>query len=234
MRKIGLVVAMLCGLGMAGTGVAEGNNSSLAPLTQADASGTTSQPDYILNKCKEYEETADPESAIHGIDPSYALANALNTQAGKKVVFDRTSIKNIMLVESAKYGKLEQRTAPNGIIYFMYYSEPGFVGDDHASFMAEFDGKRYKIVVNIKVLKYVDDNNPQCFKPQLIKVTKSSSGTNGYDLNSISVTFADLQSAAVGQNKLDSNADGFNWFIDTTPTGRRIEKWGQIYFSSST
>ena len=48
------------------------------------------------------------------------------------------------------------------------------------------------------------------------------SGSSSYDLNTIPVTFADLTGSALGQTNasgitLDTNAAGYNWFIDTTP-----------------
>lgn len=171
-------------------------------LAQADASGISTQPDYILKTCQEYQEDAEPESALHGVEPAGWLANYIAKKDHRRIDAATQVAIKATLLETTKHGKLEQRTAPNGAIYFMYYSEPGFVGEDKASFMAEFEGKRYKIVVNIKVLKYVDDNNPVCFEPKLIKVTKPSLGASGYgsgyELSSVTVTFADLEGGAIG------------------------------------
>ena len=59
--------------------------------------------------------------------------------------------------------------------------------------MAEFQGKLYKIVVDIKVLDVVVENIPVCPPPKLIKVTKPSSGDSGYrsgyNLASVSVSY---------------------------------------------
>jgi hypothetical protein len=163
-------------------------------LAQANTSGTTPQPDYILKACQETVEDAEPESAVHGVEPSGWLANYFGNRDHRLIDSATVAAIKTTLLEGTTHGKLEQRTAPNGAVYYMYYSEPGFVGDDQATFMAEFEGKRYKIIVNLKVLKYFDDNNPQCSKPQLIKVTKPTSGDSGfgsgYDLASVTVTFA--------------------------------------------
>ncbi|MBU0621288.1 MAG: matrixin family metalloprotease [Gammaproteobacteria bacterium] len=97
--------------------------------------------------------------------------------------------------------------------------------------MVEFEGKRYKFILQIKVMEYVPDDTT-CPPPKLIKVTKPSSGASGlgagYNLGSVGVTFSDLAGGALGQTigstiTLDTNAAGFNWFIDPTPG--QNEEW---------
>ena len=49
------------------------------------------------------------------------------------------------------------------------------------------------------------------------------SGSSSFELNTIPVTFADLSGSALGQTNangitLDTNASGYGWFIDTTPS----------------
>jgi hypothetical protein len=155
------------------------------------------------------------------------LANALNSVTGKPVVMDYSVIKNITLLEGTKHGELLTRTASDGRTTFRYNPVPDYVGDDRAVFMAEFEGKRYKIVVNLKVSLGVDYKDPLCPENpyELIKVKPSSGASGidtGYSLGTVSVTFADLAGGAVGQSvgttiTLDTNAAGHNWYIDTTP-----------------
>ena len=66
------------------------------------------------------------------------------------------------------------------------------MGKDKAVFLAEFQGKRYMVVVNLVVSKDLIENpltsdmTPVCPEPQLIKLkSKPSSGSSGYDLNPI-------------------------------------------------
>ena len=100
---------------------------------------------------------------------------------------------------------------------------PDYVGNDNAVFMAEFEGKRYKIVVNLVVSMVIDENNRHSVPDQNSSKSKNPpSGSSGYDLNSITVTFADLARRRRRPNHrhaitLDTNAAGYNWFIDTTP-----------------
>jgi len=102
----------------------------------------------------------------------------------------------------------------------MYEPEPGYEGQDRAVFMAEFEGKRYKIIVVIEVSQYVDESASVCPKPQLIKVNKPQNGSSIIDLNTLN--FASLEKGAVGQSDLtgitlDDNANGYHWYIDLTP-----------------
>jgi hypothetical protein len=75
-------------------------------------------------------------------------------------------------------------------VYYEYRSEPGYEGNDRVVFMAEFEGKRYKIVIDLIVGMVIDENSPQCPPPKLIKVTKPSSGSSGIDSGSIFVSLA--------------------------------------------
>jgi hypothetical protein len=199
-------------------------------LAQAAApgAGATPQPDYILNTCKETESTDDSMSAVHAVDPAYGLANFLNSQSNKQVVFDLASIKTTLL-KGPTHGEITSGTTNYGRTAYSYDATPNYVGKDQAVFMAEFEGKRYKIVVNLVVSLQINENpllagqKPVCPPPTLIKVNgKPVSGSSSYDLNSIPVTFADLTGSALGQTNasgitLDTNASGYNWFIDTTP-----------------
>lgn len=188
-------------------------------LVQAAAPGATSQPDFILKDCQETEHTADPRSALRGVDPAYALKNYIQNRDNHYV--DLAVIKNVTMLEGAKHGEITSGTSNYGRVVFRYDPEPGYLGNDRAVFMAEFEGKRYKIVIDLHVLTIIHDNVDltSCPPPQLIKVNgKPASGSLGIDLNNISVGISDLTGAAVGQTvgttiTLDTNAAGYNWFM---------------------
>lgn len=207
-----------------------------APIVLAQAAtptaGTTPQPDFILQTCGETESTGDPSSAMHAVDPARMLANYLNSSSDKQVVFNLADINNVTLLQGTQYGKITSVVDNTGRSWYAYDPTPNYIGNDRAVFLAQFEGKVYKIVLNLVVSLQVNENpltdeqTPVCPEPTLIKVTKPSSGASGYgagfDLTSVPVTFADLAGAAIGQTNtdgiiLDSNAAGYNWFIDTTP-----------------
>ncbi len=169
-------------------------------LVQADTSvaGATPQPDYILKYCKETESTGDSRSAMRAVDPASMLIIYFQQYKGAGFI-DDTEIKNISLLENTKHGEIISGTTNTGRIAFGYDPEPEYVGKDRAVFMAEYQGVRYKIVVDLRVFLLFDEKTPVCPPPQLIKVNKPSSSNSGYDLNSISTSFGALDGAAVGQ-----------------------------------
>lgn len=208
MRAMMRTVALLTGvLGIAG-GAAAGHRgqSPIVPetpivLAQAEAAGATPQPDYLLNICQETPSAGDTTTAMNGVNPAGWLRNYLESKDNR--VVDLANIKNLTLLESTKHGELVPHTSSSGILYYMYTPIYKYMGDDRAVFTAEFEGKRYTIVVNLIVQKTVDENTPLCPRPTLIKVTKPSSGASGYgssyDLSSVSVTLADLSGGAFAQ-----------------------------------
>jgi hypothetical protein len=189
-------------------------------LVQADAAAPPA-PDFILNACNETASMAQfAGTAIRAIDPATDLAISLNEIANKAVVTDLTMIKNITLLEGTKHGKLVEEKDNEGLVSYYYDPVPNYVGDDRAVFTAEFAGKRYKIVVNLKVSLGVDNNSPLCPENpyELIKVKPSSGASGidtGYSLGTVSVTFADLAGAALGQAVgTTTTAAGNNWFAN--------------------
>ena len=197
------------------------------PIVLAQSSSAVAPPDYIMTKCQGTASAQEFDgTALRAIDPGYALFNALNKAAGMQVVPALTSITNITLLEGPKHGGIVAGTSTSGRTAYRYDPVPDYVGEDRAVFMADYDGKHYKIVVNLKVSWGLDNelcpDNPY----QLEKVTNPSSGSgingNDFALSTVSVTFADLQGAALGQTTgttitLDTTASGYNWFIETTP-----------------
>jgi len=152
-------------------------------LVQAATAGasTALQPDYILKACTETMDTIDPTSAMRGVDPAYMLTNYLNSHSSKQVVFDLTTIKTTLL-QGTKHGNLVAGTSTSGRTAYRYDPTPNYIGNDRAVFQAVFEGKVYKIVVDIKVLEVVDETPgaSECEPPRLIKVTKPSSGDAGF------------------------------------------------------
>lgn len=117
-----------------------------------------STPDFIFNACRETEHEPDNSvSPFGGIHPAHMLGYYLSNM-GPDVKPEDVKITPL---SGPQHGKL------NG---YLYKPTPGYLGDDRATFMAEYKGKHYKIVVTIKVLAGVDENTPVCPAPTLIKV----------------------------------------------------------------
>ena len=136
-------------------------------LAQAGNASAAASPDFILEACKETEHTPNnPRSALRVIDPAYMLQNYA-ASVGRD--FALADIKTTVL-ESTKNGKLTAEVDNTGTLSYRYDPTPGFLGNDRASFMAEYGGKRYKIIADIKVLLGIDENSPVCPDATLIKV----------------------------------------------------------------
>lgn len=193
------------------------------PIVLAQAAtpavGSTPQPDYILKDCQETENGGDPRSAMRGVDPAGMLYIYFQRH-GRDV--NLASIKTTLL-EGTTHGKIFSEVDNEGLTSYHYDAEPNYVGKDRAVFMAEFEGKRYKIVLDLRVFDIVNENSPTCPEPLLIKVNnKPVSGASSDDLNTIPVTFTDLAGSALGQTTgtaitLDTTAAGNGWFVDNTP-----------------
>jgi hypothetical protein len=170
-------------LGLAG--VVSGAHATMLDLT----------PDlFILTSCKETESPAtDPMSATEIVDPATLLAIEVERRSKPFADFSASvaSIKTTLL-ENTTHGKLISQPPYAGREFYRYQVDLGYLGKDKAVFMAEFQGKRYKIVMELHVVQFVDDsdNGSSCPPPKLIKVNgKPVSGASDYNLGNITVHF---------------------------------------------
>lgn len=206
-KQMKTIAALLCALSMAS-----------GSMAAAPSAGTTPQPDYLLTGCQQTESTGNPRSADRAVDPASLLSLFLQNRDHRAIdLATRASIKPILL-EGTTHGNIVMfsNIANYGGTAFRYDPIPNYEGKDRAVFLAEFEGKVYKIVINIVVSPTVGESpllpgeKPVCPPPKLIKVTQPSSGASGfgsgYGLNSVTVTFADLHGAAVGQAQLPGMA----------------------------
>jgi hypothetical protein len=176
--SIGSVVILAGAMGFVTGTATAADNSSLAPLTLR-------QPDYILNDCQETESTGDPSSAMRTVDPAGMLAVYMQNHNNRNVDMAMLAAIKTTLLQDTSHGKITSVIDNTGRPWYAYDPIPDYVGNDRAAFLAEFEGKVYKIVVELHVFRTVNENNPTCPDPQLIKVTKPakpSSGANGYHL----------------------------------------------------
>jgi len=144
-------------------------------LAQAAAPGSTEpQPDYLFNACKDTTSLGDPMSAERGVNPAGMLATYIGNRDNRPIDrATRATIKTTLL-QGTMHGKLIPHTTGDGRSYFMYDPIPGYTGSDQAVFMAEFEGKRYKIVVELRVAAVeAYGNETSCPPPRSSKSTAS-------------------------------------------------------------
>ena len=161
------------------------------PIVLVQAADTSSQPDYLLKTC---DESSSGGGGV--INPAAWLVGAVLRQEHRKVSAQEGSALaatvKLTQLQAYAHGQLIPHS-PNGRVFYEYRSEPGYVGKDQAIFMAEFEGKRYKIVANVVVSMTINENAPQCPEPTLIEITKPSSGDSrfgtSYTFASVSVSY---------------------------------------------
>ncbi len=162
------------------------------PIVLAQAAtpgaGSTPQPDYILKECQETQSTGN---LLNSVNPAALLGIFIENRDHR--VVDLDSIKATLL-KGAAHGEITTEVDNIGHTWYSYEPIPNYVGKDQAVFMAEFEGKRYKIVVNLVVSLQIIENplvegqKPVCPQPTFIKVNgKTVSGSSGYDFGSITV-----------------------------------------------
>ncbi|MDR3055624.1 MAG: hypothetical protein LBU53_09520 [Zoogloeaceae bacterium] len=158
-------------------------------LAQTSSGTTTPQADYILKNCQHTADTSDPRSAVRWVDPAGMLQDYMQNQ-NKNKRSDIVEFKPVLL-QGTKHGKLTEEVSKDASNYgrIAYYYDPdnGYLGNDQAIFMVEFQGNYYKVVVDLKVVgTYNDyDDDRFCPPPRLIRVNNKSisdaSGINDYN-----------------------------------------------------
>src|SRR6266581_3181205 len=187
----------------------------LAQAATTAAGGTTSSPDYLLKTCMEVSSSTASRAVPNLVDAAGMLVVHIGNRE-HRYIDPATAIVRLTLLENAKHGELLPKTSGSGRVSYTYSSKPGYLGKDEAVFLAEFQGKRYKVVVNLVVSKDLVENpltsdmTPVCPEPQLIKLkSKPSSGSPGYDLNPV-IAIADLPCTAVGQTIANTTSSNFS------------------------
>ncbi len=200
MRKsIGWAVVVLSALGMVSGNVAAGNGglspnvaftidvpnvpAQDIPIVLAQAAtpsvGTTPQPDYILKDCQQTPSTGDSRSAMRAVEPTGMLAAYIENHSERVIDSATEAAIKITLLEGTKHGNLIAGTSTSGRTAYRYDPTPNYTGNDRAIFLAEFEGRVYKIVVNLVVSPTVGETplmigeKPVCPPPILIKAPPS-------------------------------------------------------------
>jgi hypothetical protein len=226
-----------------------------AAVIVADA-GMAKQFDFILKDCKAIPTDPDsnPKTYKDGHGATHWNAEYFINPAGKlwaylqirdrRAITDMSVFKNVVMLEAPKHGHIrlmnedELDGADNP--FFHFTPTPGYVGKDKAVFAVEYQGKRYRVDVELILVSSVMDEGCAA---RLIKIKKSATVTsvseagypdlaNWYQNLSLQalltgvkdalIGFTDLPGASLGQTTgdkitLDADAAGYGWFIDTTP-----------------
>ena len=133
------------------------------------------KPDYVLKTCEEVP-SGEEITEMNTINPAGWLVSQVLYERGRKVTYDefKTLIASVELMQlhPVSNGKLIPNTKSVGGKGYTYMPKAGYVGKDQAIFMGKFEGKHYKVIADVVVSIYVDEDEPQCPEPELTKVTK--------------------------------------------------------------
>ena len=124
---------------------------------------------------------------MRAVDPAYMLKNYIQGRDNR--VVELVDIKNVVMLQNTTVGKITSVVDNTGRSWYRYDAPANYEGNDKAAFMAEYQGKLYKIVLEIHVFEVVDESASSCPPSKLIKVTKPSSGLSDYNFNSITVSY---------------------------------------------
>ncbi|MEQ1533296.1 MAG: matrixin family metalloprotease, partial [Sideroxydans sp.] len=151
----------------------------------------------------------------------------------------------VKLFEMPKHGQAQLVDEPSQ--HWTYMPDKGYQGADRAIYLVESQGKQYKVVINFWVVEVLDEDRPSQYcdsvdfgasnglstPPTGLKPLSMSDFTAWQNeaqfasllntVSNITITFTDLANGALGQTTgttitLDTNASGYGWFIDTTPS----------------
>jgi hypothetical protein len=154
---------------------------------------------FILKTCHQVVNTSSSEERyFNPVSPEGTLAIELGNRRKQNLYDDAKAIASMRstILEPPKHGTLIPHTeagdskrsimfeptkygAPipypekkSDRIYYMYESDGEYVGKDKAVFIMEFEGLRYKLVIDFLVNVRVDEKEDPCPRSKLIKVTK--------------------------------------------------------------
>ena len=190
-------------------------------VVMSGSAGAKTNYGYLLEECTEMEMNGSGLSSANIFSPTGMVSAAL-AQTGHSYIDKATrATMKVTVLENPHQGTLTEHYTESGNSYFAYKGPLGYEGKDFASFIVEFDGKSYKVSVNIEVINAVDESRPICDEPELIEVNPPGSWLQD-NAPTLSIDFADLENGSLGQANngsitLDTTANGYGWYIDLTP-----------------
>ncbi|MDP2226720.1 MAG: hypothetical protein Q8J78_04515 [Moraxellaceae bacterium] len=203
--------------------------------------------DYVFTDCRQADHLFVKGDTIQGnvVDPARALLfGYFKSEKGVDIDLGLAKVTYLAAPANGKLFYLEKAQP----FSYQYKPNPGFVGEDTAAFMVEYEGKRYKVVVTIVVREAIG-NEDLCrdelnFQPKFIKVSSSKIGFSvmpeegaalpaeyswgAPEYAPITFTLADLPGQSLGltsgtsitlDSSTDSNGAGHGWYFEWLGSG---------------
>ena len=147
--------------------------------------GQVHRPNYLMKACDQIGTEEDSKSATNYINPAGSIW--IYMMRLRKKELDFSDFKPVLL-KGPQHGVLEYKETVSSGPYngyrkqirrgYLYTPEPGFVGNDSATFLVEFEGKYYQVEQEIQVVKGfqwpAEDMDKVCHDSlKLIKLSRS-------------------------------------------------------------
>jgi hypothetical protein len=211
-----------------------------APVVLAQSSqvqAAKGEFDRVIGVCQLVENPANlfmPPGELSGtnaIGPTGAVESYFVSAEGKTL---KEESAESTVLKGPAHGRL-QSLSENGSVLLYYVPNNGYLGKDSVTFQVLMDGMKVKVAYSLHVVENVQGSDDSVICPETywrISGTVPDSGeipaagylTASYPISSLSVNLniASLPGGEVGEaqgntNTIDPNADGYGWFIDSTP-----------------
>lgn len=119
------------------------------------------KPEFIVSDCQQIESGSEPGSAERSVDPAGLLSIMAGTPK-HPIAPDKVKVQ---LIRGPAHGALKSETSNTGYRFYAYHPSPGYIGKDQLVFVAEADGKIYKVIVTVAVVRSADDHPDQTICP---------------------------------------------------------------------
>jgi hypothetical protein len=186
-------------------------------VAQASVGGQGAEKfDRVIGICHLAQNPAvPPSSAVNVIEPLMEVEDYL------------TKFEHIKIEGSISFHILQQPVhgllRDGGEGAYSYVPETGYLGKDQATVLVEISGLKIKVKYFFQVLNTLptDEDQAEYCPTGKWRISQIINTINGTSLG-VSVGVTDLSNGAIGQTTgtsitLDTNAAGYNWFIDNTP-----------------
>lgn len=120
------------------------------------------KPSFMVLSCQQIESGSEYSSAERAMDP--ALLTRILLKSREHIAVDEKKM-FVRILEGPKHGKLRTEVTNTEYRFFAYDPDPNFLGKDQVIFLVEFEGKIYKQIRTIQVVKRADESEDQKICP---------------------------------------------------------------------
>lgn len=159
-------------------------------------------PNFLLKSCQNVDVGAAATAGSTGIDPAWLISGYLDENTKRILSFDDYAWAKfkIKTLAGPKHGNLLKTQNDYGAVGIIYKPRPGYTGMDQAAFLVEFEGERYKVVVDLNVGVGLSSQGYFCRPNELIKTNGKITSLLSSGLNdNYTLKYVDIGESAVAR-----------------------------------